>query len=699
MPEEDDFKIVRKEVDDIAKSFDLLTESMKRTGVVQDGLANSLIQLTKTNTKFGRFWMGFNRMISGSGLWQAQNKFKGFIDFLHTWQIAEKKALEAEGERVKQFKEMRKQMEKMGKLKEDIDAFEKGDLDKEKAAKLMQNDTFKLLTATMGMHGAIEILKHRMNKADKLAQELRNKEYDKRAKLIRKDLKKNKEFKVAGYTLEMDMFKSLSKDQRRHIAKLTDLEERMQKAKELNLDEEFDELEKEKKALMKTMEEKGGASFLGDGSLGDIEGQKTAFKDKDMTWGIVDAINSMKESFKWGNEELQGELTQLKDLTSDHPLMQDLAYATDQLASSWHDRPQWEQAVLDAQEAVAERTQDVKDELGKESKFRAFVRKWEKRKDKFRNGIKTFNKFMTNKEFRREKIQAGMDKVKDKFQKMGGMKAIGNFLKTAIKFVGMAMLWGVAIVAGLWALKKLGVFDFLKSVFQVIIDTLGVMWEVGGEIIVSIVDWFVAIFDFVGALFSKDGDVWGSFWTLLEASWGVIWAIGGGLLKIAWALIGGILGALWDWFIQIFADGKTDLWSVLWGVAKFILTGIAIYIGFVILTMIGLPVIMAGALALAIGALFGSLFGWFSDGGITGGGLSVVGEKGPELVKLPAGTRVHSNKDSRRLAGNGNTNNISINVSGRVGANDTEIRDIAGKIGRQLNMELNRTTSTGTRGA
>jgi hypothetical protein len=225
------------------------------------------------------------------------------------------------------------------------------------------------------------------------------------------------------------------------------------------------------------------------------------------------------------------------------------------------------------------------------------------------------------------------------------------------------------------------------------------MWEVGGEIIVSIVDWFVAIFDFVGALFSKDGDVWGSFWTLLEASWGVIWAIGGGLLKIAWALIGGILGALWDWFIQIFADGKTDLWSVLWGVAKFILTGIAIYIGFVILTMIGLPVIMAGALALAIGALFGSLFGWFSDGGITGGGLSVVGEKGPELVKLPAGTRVHSNKDSRRLAGNGNTNNISINVSGRVGANDTEIRDIAGKIGRQLNMELNRTTSTGTRGA
>jgi ABC-type transporter Mla subunit MlaD len=52
--------------------------------------------------------------------------------------------------------------------------------------------------------------------------------------------------------------------------------------------------------------------------------------------------------------------------------------------------------------------------------------------------------------------------------------------------------------------------------------------------------------------------------------------------------------------------------------------------------------------------------GGFAHGGITGAangsmssGLTMVGESGPELVKLPAGTQVHSNPDTRRIAANG----------------------------------------------
>jgi len=88
----------------------------------------------------------------------------------------------------------------------------------------------------------------------------------------------------------------------------------------------------------------------------------------------------------------------------------------------------------------------------------------------------------------------------------------------------------------------------------------------------------------------------------------------------------------------------------------------------------------------------------FAAGGTVVGGLSLVGERGPELVKLPRGSRVHSNKDSRNmLANSGNlTNNVSVNVSGRVGASDSELRDIAKKIGRMVNEEINRTTSSST---
>ena len=87
------------------------------------------------------------------------------------------------------------------------------------------------------------------------------------------------------------------------------------------------------------------------------------------------------------------------------------------------------------------------------------------------------------------------------------------------------------------------------------------------------------------------------------------------------------------------------------------------------------------------------------DGKAMGGpasGLTVVGEKGPELVNLPRGSHVYSNNDSRQIAA-GSTNNITVNVQGRVGASDAELRDIANKVGRLISLEINRTTSSGTR--
>ena len=78
----------------------------------------------------------------------------------------------------------------------------------------------------------------------------------------------------------------------------------------------------------------------------------------------------------------------------------------------------------------------------------------------------------------------------------------------------------------------------------------------------------------------------------------------------------------------------------------------------------------------------------FARGGISGGGLAIVGEGGPELVSLPRGSRVHSNAASRQM---GNT--INVHVNGRVGASDTEIRDIAQKVAREINLQMNRTSS------
>ena len=95
-----------------------------------------------------------------------------------------------------------------------------------------------------------------------------------------------------------------------------------------------------------------------------------------------------------------------------------------------------------------------------------------------------------------------------------------------------------------------------------------------------------------------------------------------------------------------------------------------------------------------VGAIKKRLPKWLggnATGGLApqGGGMALVGERGPELVSLPGSARVHSNNASQRMMGN----TINVHVNGRVGASDAEIRDIARKVAREIGIQMNRTSS------
>ena len=84
----------------------------------------------------------------------------------------------------------------------------------------------------------------------------------------------------------------------------------------------------------------------------------------------------------------------------------------------------------------------------------------------------------------------------------------------------------------------------------------------------------------------------------------------------------------------------------------------------------------------------------FASGGtMVNSGMALVGEGGPELVALPQGAKVHSNFASRGMGGTV----INVNVTGRVGASDMEIRDIANKVAKEINTHMNRTSSSTVR--
>lgn len=96
-----------------------------------------------------------------------------------------------------------------------------------------------------------------------------------------------------------------------------------------------------------------------------------------------------------------------------------------------------------------------------------------------------------------------------------------------------------------------------------------------------------------------------------------------------------------------------------------------------------------------LGDKIGGVFGFAQGGIVPKTGMHMVGERGPELVRLPQGSRVYNNSDTRSMMGGSSvTNNITVQVTGRVGASDTEIKDIANKVAREINSRMNRTATS-----
>ena len=224
---------------------------------------------------------------------------------------------------------------------------------------------------------------------------------------------------------------------------------------------------------------------------------------------------------------------------------------------------------------------------------------------------------------------------------------------------------------------------------------------------------FAAISELMDDLWTSAEDLWVAFTTgglgeFINKSFvflGKLLHLGIKLLGVIWEVAWQVIKSLWTGFLSL-------LWKQPDRIIKGIMVGLAVWGTWMLVKWLGghlistmtaivgavpMAIIVAGIalLALFVIALQAAIPGW-SQGGVHGGGVAMVGEKGPELINLPSGTRIHSNKKSRGMI-SGQTNNINVSVNGRVGASDSEIRDIARKIGQQLNREINRTTSSATR--
>jgi|9_EtaG_2_1085328.scaffolds.fasta_scaffold10975_2 hypothetical protein len=248
-------------------------------------------------------------------------------------------------------------------------------------------------------------------------------------------------------------------------------------------------------------------------------------------------------------------------------------------------------------------------------------------------------------------------------------------------FMGFVLFFAAFFV--LYRILKNGDFiDSIVKTLQVLIDGFSFAFSLVWEGLSSIIEGF------------KTGD----FFKVLE---GVAYILGGlavaaltllgtllvGALTLVYSVLKGTIGALLDRLTSSFSKALSTLFYI--GAA---IAGLVFFFGG------GFVAVLIAAILTGIGYLIEKFVPFSKGGTVSNNGMQLVGEKGPELVKLPVGSRVFSNKDSKNMVSGGSTtNNITVQVSGRVGASDQEIKDIARKVSREIGLQMNRTGSTAVR--
>jgi len=304
--------------------------------------------------------------------------------------------------------------------------------------------------------------------------------------------------------------------------------------------------------------------------------------------------------------------------------------------------------------------------------------------------------------------------IKQKHKWQNFLKLVGPVLRAGLKALKGALIWGTFIIFGLMVIVSIikKMWPFLSETRKLIVDMIKLL-------LTGIVSVLVGLKEMLaGALTGDFTRFFSGLGTMVE-----------GLISIGVALIVGTFGAVMAFAIEFLLGGigkilkdRTDPlvsgWKTFFDWFASIASIVLIAVGLIFLFMT--PYFWAGV-AYLIGAAvvqaFAFAFG-HADGGIVNEPMSLVGEKGPELVSLPKGTQVHTNAESTEMLKEEEPNvkeinttnitktenkpvenitNITVQIQGRVGASDAEIKDIANKVAHQINMRMNRTLSTPTR--
>ena len=656
MAVEDDIKELRSEFEGIDRAIIDGAKNMR----------NLQSTLSKTNAVLGsKNWEIFSRFISGTGLWRVQNRVKATVQLLNEMASSTERRRLEEVKQLKVYAEIANQSKEIQEIQANIEAAESSTGKAREAAieKLKgQSVIFSgLLFQYQDSNKALKEMSHLMSR--------QTKDMEKLEKIATKTARRRKEGLIAN-SLTFKMVSGLEQKMKsvfgstKGIAntKLSNIAEAATDAKEGFFGISEEEIAKRFEAMGRSESDKDSVKMAEKGKPGKI-GNKFASKEQIQEFNelvkLAEDSRKMRKKamrktagfFKFAATPITNIAKQMVRLSKGIlSIVRYMAMAAGYLLILM--------LGLTLLKSVFDET---KDELA--TGFAAL-------KEVFAIGMAIVSQGLGD---AKSAIQEIM-KAFNEGDLVGIVEGVGGLLLAGLKILGgllVATLGAVLVGIGTY------ISELYKRFYDVAIDRFGSVRAaiVGASLkVIGIIAKIVAAVAFLAVFFG------GGWIALLVAGIALV------VMKAAE-------------FLYQYSDQIAD---VLFGIKDFIM-GIPEYI-------MGLPAKIAeyigdkfkealdvrGKAKDKIKGAFSSaknFIGLAEGGKISQGGLAVVGERGPELVQLPRGAQVHSNSASKAIASSV-TNHITVQVTGRVGASDTEIRDIANKVAREINSRMNRTSTS-----
>jgi len=719
-------------------TFNNLTESIRKSAKESSKLKQTFLDLSSTANASGQAWTVISRLTSGTGFWKIQNRIRAVSNFFKFQEKRLTEQVERETKQIQLIKEQITERERLAKAELVLNKIRDGSATSAERQAFFMSDQFKYLEGIFGRTKAMATMTTKIETAQKNLIRNAGIRSEIRGEAMRRDYESElspsqKFFNPQGGILRSS-FEGLEQFTNKIINNLNN-SLFMNPRSPIKFSE----------TLFKGGGSRGIVNFFNKGGGFEkgmnrvIDKINTTFQNS-LLMNPIGPYQSQRERiepmdpnnrtsmFRRMTREQQGLFAELTDSHANFRQLQEdtkIAVKEQQIANVEYIRirEEFNAATEEADKVILKNKLTEASQKKEEAEERAksiqqlkdetLEKRNQQKKELTSQGIKTS---LSGDEAEIKEVNTAtlslMEQLKktkffqkweQRYKALKGIDFKGIF-SSLMTFLRAAIVYGGLIIGLLFLLKQLGVIDFIIEYFKQIYSYLVIIYGAFAEAFGKLIVFGAALFNFLSVLFTGNraettqalGELIFAFGDFLLIGIGGIFntLIYGAFRHVIFGLIPAIFAMIPFFGEELSEAINTGFDNFVKWISEIPLLGsilksggakVGATVGFAIGGVPG--AVIGGLLGYGLGEGINYISGAMADGGsVNKSGTYLVGERGPELVSLAQGQYVTPN---HQLGGT-----VNITVNGRIGASETELRDIGNRLGDIINNRGNRVGNT-----